>query len=202
MRFGQNKNVSDTANARPLYAPAYVDNTLSSSQIEAVTAWAEEAGMEPAKIGSGFSGVRDNHTRRASVAWLHPENLPQGAAEIFERSILAANNDGFNFELTGMEALQFTVYDSANAGEYKWHVDTAAIGDGSIRKLSVSILLSDPSEFEGGKLLLCPDGNTTVAEERKGRAIFFPSWIPHCVTPVTRGIRKSLVIWAHGPAFK
>jgi len=79
-----------------------------------------------------------------------------------------------------------------------------------IRKVSCSLLLSDPKSFEGGSLDLavptCQNGNLvykkiTVRPMGIGTLIFFPSFIPHQVNPVTKGIRHSLVIWALGPTY-
>ena len=36
----------------------------------------------------------------------------------------------------------------------------------------------------------------------KGRVLIFPSFLPHKVTPVTKGVRKSLVTWMEGPAWR
>lgn len=70
------------------------------------------------------------------------------------------------------------------------------------RKLSMVIQLSDPSEYEGGELLLHLGNNPTRIERKKGLAVFFPSYILHEVTPVTKGERYSLVAWVHGKPFK
>ena len=65
------------------------------------------------------------------------------------------------------------------------------------------LMLSDPSEFEGGELQIKTDSDDAITlEQKKGRAWFFPSYILHRVTPVTRGIRRSLVLWVGGPEFK
>lgn len=185
-----------------VYSINYTHNALPDAGIRDMEQFAQQAGFESAQVGAGSDGEVNGWIRRSNVAWLHPDKLPQEVLKHFEALTLAANDQGYKFDLSGFEAFQFTVYDEKMAGEYKWHVDTAPLPDGSIRKLSMSLLLSDPSEFEGGKLLVNAGGNPIVAEERKGRAVFFPSWMPHCVTPVTKGIRKSLVIWTHGPAFK
>ena len=65
------------------------------------------------------------------------------------------------------------------------------------------MLLSDPSEFEGGELQVktCSDQISTL-ETKKGRAWFFPSYTLHRVTPVTKGVRRSLVLWSGGPEFR
>jgi PKHD-type hydroxylase len=67
----------------------------------------------------------------------------------------------------------------------------------------MSLLLSDPSEFEGGELQVKTDSDEAITlEATQGRAWFFPSWALHRVTPVTKGVRRSLVIWVGGPPFK
>ena len=64
--------------------------------------------------------------------------------------------------------------------------------------------LSDPEkDFEGGKFEINV-GNQNEPEKvimKRGRIIFFPSYLIHRVNPVTRGIRKSIVIWVIGPKF-
>ena len=71
------------------------------------------------------------------------------------------------------------------------------------RKLSMVLMLSVSSEYEGGDLLLNADRNEpTKLGMVKGRAWFFPSYVLHKVTPVTRGTRKTIVLWVGGPPFK
>jgi PKHD-type hydroxylase len=66
----------------------------------------------------------------------------------------------------------------------------------------MSMLLNTPGvDFEGG------DFSTFLSKEqniplKKGEILIFPSFIVHSVKPVTKGIRKSLVIWVTGPKFK
>ena len=65
------------------------------------------------------------------------------------------------------------------------------------------LMLSDPSEFEGGQLEIKTDSDNPITlEQKRGRAWFFPSYVLHRVTPVTKGTRRSLVLWIGGPEFK
>ena len=73
-------------------------------------------------------------------------------------------------------------------------------GNSPVRKISMSLLLNHESEFEGGELELFADGN--VASLTQGHAIFFASFLNHRVKPVTKGVRKSLVVWFGGTPFK
>ena len=63
----------------------------------------------------------------------------------------------------------------------------------------MTLLLNDPSEFEGGNLEIAGKAFNTM---KQGHAIIFASFLQHRVTPVTRGVRKSLVMWFGGEPFK
>jgi PKHD-type hydroxylase len=79
---------------------------------------------------------------------------------------------------------------------------------GKIRKISVTVSLNDPDEYEGGNLQFDfgphkVDRYYTCTEIRpKGSVIVFPSHIYHQVSPVTKGTRYSLVCWSLGAAFR
>ena len=76
-------------------------------------------------------------------------------------------------------------------------------GQNPIRKISMTCLLSDPSEFTGGDLLFSDaGGEQTPLKLKQGQAIFFASFLRHKVAPVKKGVRKSLVMWFGGPPFK
>jgi PKHD-type hydroxylase len=70
----------------------------------------------------------------------------------------------------------------------------------TVRKISMTCLLSHESEFEGGELQIEKEKNKVKLVQ--GQAIFFASFLLHRVAPVTRGVRKSLVMWFGGPPLK
>ena len=112
------------------------------------------------------------------------------------------NGQFFDFDIWGFaEDLQYTIYDSSNA-HYTWHVDHGGNVGISPRKLSLVLQLSDPSEYEGGDLELLTDSEPLKVDKQKGLVTAFPSYVLHRVTPVTRGIRKTIVVWLTGPRFK
>ena len=80
------------------------------------------------------------------------------------------------------------------------HNDVVGKHQPPVRKISMTLLLSDPSTFEGGELEFMSKGKT--AKLKQGQAIFFSSWLQHRVKPVTKGERYSLVMWFGGPSFK
>ncbi len=63
----------------------------------------------------------------------------------------------------------------------------------------MTLLLNDPSEFEGGDLEIA---NETLSPMKQGHATIFASFLQHRVTPITKGVRKSLVMWFGGTPFR
>jgi PKHD-type hydroxylase len=127
---------------------------------------------------------------------------------IFERLdyvINWANENFYKFDLTGYSFFQFGVYDADKGGYYGLHMDTYiganSLNNGQQRKLSLSILLND--DFEGGEFVITKGGNKEeTIKLDPGMAVIFPSFIVHGVKKVTKGVRKSLVVWVEGPPFK
>ena len=157
---------------------------------------------------TGTNNEIDNKYRQSNV---YLEKYDQNSAWIFNRLfeiIDDANHKFFQFELVGFDFFQYTTY---NVNQYyNYHIDTVynhyeGNRDSNLcRKLSLSILLNDPNEFEGGEFEICigdpaePESNKL----NKGDAIFFPSYMLHRVKGITRGIRKSLVVWVLGPKWR
>jgi PKHD-type hydroxylase len=147
---------------------------------------------------------KNSEVRKSQIYWVPKSSFWEPIYQKIMNLVGQCNKEFFNFDITSLqENLQFTEYDSSYEGKYDWHFD---IGEGPLncgRKLSVSIQLSDPNEYEGGELQFLLDGNrTVVAEKEQGTVVIFPSYLSHRVTPVTKGIRRSLVTWITGPPFR
>ena len=152
-------------------------------------------------------------TRNSSIAWMSDKWI----YNLIHPFINEANvNAGWNYKWDYSEACQFTKYNLNQF--YDWHSDSWFVPykqdnvnknyRGKIRKLSVTCLLSDENEYEGGNLEFQPrdqdDPNMVITTEKikkKGTIIVFPSYTWHRVTPVTKGTRYSLVVWSLGNPF-
>lgn len=112
------------------------------------------------------------------------------------------NATHFGFDLIGVQAIQYAEYDANDGGCYEAHRDT--FREQVIRKLSLSIQLTDPADYDGGDLQLFINDLTTpvVASRTRGDGLIFPSYVVHRVAPVTQGRRRALVSWAVGPEFR
>ena len=108
----------------------------------------------------------------------------------------------WRFDISGFaEDLQYTRYNSDGCF-YGWHIDNGVKGsEYPQRKLSITLQLSDASEYEGGDFQIHSSKLSTLPKE-KGLVIAFPSYSLHQVTPVTKGSRKSLVVWLCGKPFQ
>jgi PKHD-type hydroxylase len=142
--------------------------------------------------------------RVCDIAWLKSDEVESDFDWIYATltdAIKKVNNEYFQFDLTHLTALQFTVYDGKNNSNYQKHMDLGRPFPN--RKLSFSIQLSDDNEYTGGDLRFhYIKTQPEIAPRTRGKIIFFPTWTVHDVTPVTQGIRYSLVGWVNGPNFK
>ena len=153
---------------------------------------------------------RDSNIVWMSDRWIYREIQPY---------VHKANESaGWNFQWDFSEACQFTKY---NKGQYyDWHCDSWPKAyqrknddpiNGKIRKLSVTVTLSEPKEYKGGELEfdfrnLDPNKKPHIRKCTeilpKGSLVVFPSFVWHRVCPVKSGERNSLVIWNLGWPFK
>ena len=113
-----------------------------------------------------------------------------------------ANRCNWEYDLTYLNGLQITDYDKD--GHYTWHSDYGTSDDQRYtRKLSATLLVTDPSEYEGGELEFIDYHNNLLrSPKEKGTLIIFDSRVPHRVTPVLKGKRTSVVAWMLGPKLR
>lgn len=180
--------------------------------------------LELSKVGGGGGGVVDTGIRNARNTWIPTDHWLGGYVWHY---VQRANRENFLYDLENIdgESMQYTVY---GKGEYYgWHTDsdlathykpirTGNRGTGEqiaqdfinencekVRKLSFSLLLSDPEDYRGGNLQLIDEtGKSYIAPRQRGTIILFDSRTKHRVTKVTQGVRKSIVGWTVGPRWK
>ena len=150
--------------------------------------------------------VYSKNTRKSKIAWISDVYLRE---QLFH-SVDLYNKQNWNYDLDGCDLVQYGTY--SDGGFYDWHVDEEAEiepinGKYLVRKLSMTIWLNDPDEYEGGEFdieIKNPKSEVryNTLKLKKGSIIIFPSDKWHRVRPVTSGVRKSLVTWFRGPPFR
>lgn len=178
---------------------AWWNDGFSHREIKDIISIGEDYAQDDASIDSGRI---DDGIRKSKVAWI---NHNSRTAWLYDKLAFIArqlNGQFFDMDLYGfVEDFQYTVYNSEQS-HYTWHMDKGAGAGASPRKLSLVLQLSDPSEYDGGDLEIMTSAYPTTLEKKKGIVHAFPSYVLHRVTPVTRGVRRTLVIWVSGPKFR
>jgi PKHD-type hydroxylase len=162
----------------------------------------KKSNLKEGQVGRGDVNRTDPNVRSTDITFFN--SLDESNEWIYKRltdSIININQRFWNFDLTRIETLQYSVY---NKGQfYRNHIDAMYTTAGrASRKLSFSVQLSSPDEYEGGELLFKLGPDDQKAKNEKGTIIFFPSYVLHEVTTITKGTRRALVGWVTGPAFK
>ena len=179
---------------KPIFTPQQCQDIINMGHKQK----SEEAkGGHTDKAGGNY----DTKKRITTISWIPFPAMPD-MYKIIERTMKQVNGNHFGYE--GMqitEQAQFTEY--PKGGFYDWHMDSDVNCrfEPPVRKISMTILLSPPKEFEGGDLEFMTEGNKPP-QLLQGQAIFFCSLIRHRVSKVKKGIRRSLVMWFGGPPFK
>ncbi len=108
------------------------------------------------------------------------------------------NHQIWQYHITHSNQSEFLIYDIH--GKYETHVDTFHARSNETRKLTVLAFLND--DFEGGKFYIQNSHERMYPQQTPGTVLVFPSFMPHGVEPVTKGVRYSVVTWMVGPYFK
>jgi len=154
-------------------------------------------------VGEGAGNEIEKEIRRSLNGWIPTDHWIAG---IMKHLIEVANEELFHYDITAWsDKVQYTVYND-DRSHYTWHNDIAnsPYREDFVRKLSISLLLSDPEDYEGGEfqLMLLGKDEMITFKPAMGTAIIFPSTAKHRVRPVTKGQRISLVGWYGGPPFR
>ena len=178
----------------------WFENGFSKEEIEQII---KKSAQYTSKDGTiiGNQEEVESAVRKSKIKWL--PNNPEWTWVYDKLAAMAveANNTLWKFDLhTIIDDIQFTEYE-AGGGHYDWHVD---IGPSTIshRKISMVVQLADPDDYEGGDLELQPGNYSFAVPRKQGAVVLFPSFMLHRVTPVTSGLRRSLVLWVGGGHYK
>tara|TARA_R110000851_G_scaffold53311_4_gene126455 strand:+ start:353 stop:958 length:606 start_codon:yes stop_codon:yes gene_type:complete len=182
----------------------FFDREFSKAEIAKIHTLAKKYDFEVATTAKTSKEDKNLNTiRKSKIKWL-PKNkdfhwLYNRVGKLIEE----ANDQLYKFDLTGMrEDFQYTIYPK-DAGHYDWHMDIGGPGIMTQRKLSITIELTEHGvDYEGGLLQANLGNGLMDLPQGAGTAVLFPSFFVHRVTPVTKGERKSIVLWVGGNHYK
>jgi len=164
--------------------------------------------FQAAALGvDGIGSKVDDTYRRSNIRFI--EKQDQRFEFLYDemwKDVIGINDEWFNVHISKLDYIQLAEYTEQQQGEYKRHHDVFWVnGDPKYhRKLSAVIQLSDPADYDGGDLQFFDVNESPNPEyiRNQGSIVFFPSFIHHGVSPVTRGTRHSLTLWFDGPKWK
>ncbi len=168
-------------------------SALNAQQVDKITKIGLQCPMEDATLFSSteiLEGVRSCTVRWIEDQWIQSLLWPY---------VSQANEKGFQVAVERRSEMQLTEYTAHQGDHYDWHHDVHWNGQSAYdRKLSITVQLSDPDDYEGGDFEF--DEVKTNADFRsKGTILVFPSYLRHRIHPVTSGTRRALVAWFFGP---
>lgn len=190
----QTSNASWTFNTDQTNNWAYWDKAFTPEECQKIIDIGNSRTLQ-----RGTAQNSDN-VRDSDIAWLYSCDDMEWVYRRVTDIITSLNERFFHFDLFGLiEGMQFTRYETPG-GKYGSHIDRTL--NGPVRKLSFTLQLSDPNDYEGGDLLLWYSDNPEKMDRAQGYVAVFPSYALHEVTPITQGTRYSLVSWVTGKPFK
>ena len=132
----------------------------------------------------------DHSVRNSRIAWIHPTTETHW---LFDRAIVIFSS---SLPFGTLQSMQYTVYHGEEKSHYTWHRDIGT-GDKIMKaRVNVGIVqLSSPSDYVGGVLQLKHEDQIIDVMKTKGMVTTFPIQLEHKVTPVTSGVRKTLIMW-------
>lgn len=141
----------------------------------------------------------DTSYRSSKISWL------TGNQEIFDMISPFAQEAAqiMQIQVQPIADIQYTEYLATENGKYDWHHDVDwNNNNGYDRKLSLTVQLTNHNDYEGGVFEFAEVEQPSAECRDKGTVLIFPSYLQHRVTPVTYGVRKTLVAWFEGPKWQ
>tara|TARA_X000000368_G_scaffold357747_1_gene300263 strand:- start:4 stop:600 length:597 start_codon:yes stop_codon:yes gene_type:complete len=147
----------------------------------------------------------NKNIRSSEIYWMHQEGDEDELMPIYTEVVCKMrqiNDCMWKYRVNGWEPFQYSQYDESYSGHFNWHIDVHPkfnVDDPDPRKISFSVGLSNINDYDGGDFMIKIDRNEKVFKLDRGDVIAFPSWMLHKVSPVIKGLRRTLVGWGNGP---
>lgn len=146
-----------------------------------------------------------NRVDRSISRWIDKKkDSSKFISEIVQDFGWEANRLSFGLDIDYLRDMEFVEYHATEESEHEFIQDTIWGNPLSYdKKLTVIIQLSSPEDYEGGEFLIDPNyGGVTEDFIQRGSILVLPSPIKYSSTPITSGVRKTLVGWIEGPKFR
>ena len=186
--FTDNIQYNDNQDSEYGIVPIEMNDGMTDLVLKEVINFGEE-------VQTSTNDKNYSHMRSVECWRLHQKDSI--TAELIRNALIDINKT-FNYKLSGIQDIQYLEYHEG--GKYDWHSDVGS-GVASMRKISISWVLN--KGFVGGDLQFFGDGGEIVTYNSvPSKLVSFTSFLPHQITPVTKGIRKCIVAWVFGESWR
>jgi len=173
--------------ARPYGITLWSKPALEPVEIKRVIELCDKGPLQAAEVGQLRDGrqveLQDDTQRASLIGGIELNDTTRWLYERLTQIARNLNTEFYGFDVTGVEPLQYAVYDAQRGGHFDWHCDIGGKRYDRKRKLTMIVQL-------------------WLVKKAPGWLVAFPSFTMHRVAPVTKGVRRSLTCWAAGPSFR
>ncbi len=192
----------DRGKGRDMTGWYYFDSAFNKEEIAKIKKEASVIPISRGQVAANFEDEALNQVRKSNIKWIPRANPHGWLYDRLMNYMTIANDNMWQFDLQSIQdSIQYTQYEATEKGFYNWHMDIGP-NELAFRKISLVVQLSDPNDYQGGELEIRSGSGEATASKAQGTVIIFPSYLLHRVTPVTSGVRESLVLWAGGNSYK
>lgn len=169
-----------------------LENLIDEATVTRLRSWMAEATFEDGKATAGGNAAMVKHNQQVSSDPDHPDPKLEEMKHLI-RDLL------WDHELfcgaAQPQRIHPPLFSRYTTGMgYGTHMDNALMGNSRV-DMSLTIFLSNPSDYDGGELVLeLPFGERAI-KLPAGSGVLYSTTALHRVTEVTRGERLAVVTW-------
>ena len=169
-----------------------IDNLIDEATLARLRGWMANAIFENGRATAGGNAAKVKNNEQVSS----DPDLPD--PKLGEMQDLVADllwDNGLFYAAAQPKEILSPLFSRYTTGmSYGLHMDNAIMGDMRI-DMSLTLFLSDPTDYDGGELILyLPTGERSI-KLPAGHAVLYPTTALHRVAEVTKGQRLVAVTW-------
>jgi len=166
-----------------------IPQALSPKSLQTIRTVLDQAEFIDGKLTAGWHAKLVKQNQQLAQSFPEANRLRQTVSQALKEHPL--------FEAAArpkhIHNLLFSRYDIGMS--YGRHVDNALMGQGLRSDISFTVFLNDPSEYDGGELVIEGADDEQSYKLAAGDAIVYPATTLHRVEPVISGTRLVAVGW-------
>ena len=181
---------------------AHIPNLFEKTSLEKTVSYIKQNIKSTVNTSQKKEENDEKYVNRRSWKVDNSHSFCKEFLDILNNFIIKVNHKHFQFDLDKIDGPYYVEYPTGHNTLLDWHLDMGEYPYNQ-RKLSFSLLVSDPSEYEGGNLEIWKNNNNYINPPKTpGSITFFPSFLPHRVTPITKGVRRNFIGFILGRPYR